>query len=118
MSKWNQLQRHDLNKYLFQEFDAIHGVDNLWLDYDQEGGFEGMRQKAWTVSTIMILKLALEECAITGELMGQGDNQIVHIKLTKEQEIRSTRYIKLFLNCLDNLFNIAGLKLKLQETFV
>lgn len=82
LSKWNQLQRHDLNKYIFNEFDLLHGRRNLYSDshlwlnrcmvlfssrltppeispdgnplpgefchYDQLGGFEGMRQKAWT----------------------------------------------------------------------
>lgn len=44
--------------------------------YDQYGGFEGMRQKAWTLSTIMIIKLALDQCFLKGETMGQENNQV------------------------------------------
>lgn len=49
--------------------------------------------------------------------MGQGDNQVVHIKLDKEQQSRPHYYIKLLLNSLDYLFRAAGLSLKLQETW-
>lgn len=151
LSKWNQLQRHDLNKYLFNELDSLHGRKNLYSDshlwfnrcmvllssrltppkigengnpiegdfchYDQLGGFEGMRQKAWTLSTIMIIKLALAECNIQGETMGQGDNQVIHINLTKEQQVAPRKYITLLLHTLDHLFSRGGLKLKLQETW-
>lgn len=151
LSKWNQLQRHDLNKHLFGELDRLHGRKNLYHDshlwfnrcivllgsrltpprigndqlpeegdychYDQLGGFEGMRQKAWTISTIMIIKLALEECHIQGETTGQGDNQMIHIKLSGDQVSDPKRYITMLLNTLDNLFERGGLKLKLHETW-
>lgn len=151
LSSWNQLNRHELNKYLFQELDDLHGRKNLYSDshlwfnrcmvllssrltppkigpdgeplagdychYNQFGGFEGMRQKAWTLTTIMIIKIALEECNIHGEVMGQGDNQIIHIRLSTEQQGRPHFYIKLLLNSLDYLFISAGLLLKLQETW-
>ncbi|XP_039750770.1 uncharacterized protein LOC120626998 [Pararge aegeria] len=76
-----------------------------------------MRQKAWTLTTIMIIKIALEECNIQGEVMGQGDNQIIHIRLNLEQQGQPHFYIKLLLNSLDYLFRSAGLLLKLQETW-
>lgn len=151
LSKWNQLQRHDLNKYIFNEFDQLHGRENLYSDshpwfnrcmvllssrltpprigengepeegdfchYDQYGGFEGMRQKAWTITTIMIIKLALEQCSLQGETMGQGDNQVIHLTLNKTQMADPQRHIKLLLNTLDHLFNSGGLKLKLEETW-
>lgn len=141
----------NLNKYLFDELDNLHGTKNLYSDshlwfnrcmvllssrltpprigpdgeplegdfchYDQLGGFEGMRQKAWTVSTIMIIKLALEECHIEGETMGQGDNQVIHIRLDETQKLNPDRHVKMLLNTLDYLFERAGLKLKLQETW-
>lgn len=49
--------------------------------------------------------------------MGQGDNQVVHIKLSEEQQGRPHYYIRLLLNSLDYLFRSAGLSLKLQETW-
>ncbi|UHK03222.1 MAG: RNA-dependent RNA polymerase [Hangzhou zicrona caerulea xinmovirus 1] len=151
LSKWNQLNRHDLNKYIFKEFDELHGRKNLYEDshhwfnrcmvllssrltppeigpdgeplagdychYNQFGGFEGMRQKAWTVTTIMIIKLALEECNLIGNIMGQGDNQVVHLQLNVEQQSRPHFYIRMLLNTLDHLFKLGGLSLKLEETW-
>ncbi|XP_050669012.1 uncharacterized protein LOC126968197 [Leptidea sinapis] len=76
-----------------------------------------MRQKAWTLTTIMIIKIASEECNIQGEIMGQGDNQVIHVKLNQEQQGQPHFYIKLLLNSLDYLFRAAGLSLKLQETW-
>ena len=56
-------------------------VEADFCHYDQLGGFEGTRQKAWT-TTIMIIKLALEDCNLEGETMEQGDNQVINLKLT------------------------------------
>lgn len=52
-----------------------------------------MRQKAWTLSTIMVIKLALDECDLKGETMGQGDNQVIHLQLTREQQTRPHYFI-------------------------
>jgi hypothetical protein len=49
--------------------------------------------------------------------MGQGDNQVIHIKLDDSQRLNPERHVKLLLNTLDHLFDLAGLKLKLQETW-
>lgn len=151
LSKWNQLQRHDLNKWIFCELDNLHGRENLYADshtwfnrcvvllssrltppkigpdgepepgdfchYDQLGGFEGMRQKAWTLVTIMIIKLALDDCNLTGNTMGQGDNQVVHLKLNKQQQSDPNYYIKLLVNTLNHYFSLGGLKLKTEETW-
>ncbi|CAD7091699.1 unnamed protein product [Hermetia illucens] len=151
LSKWNQFQRHDLNKYIFREFDLLHGLNNCYEDshhwfnrctvilgsrltppepgedgmplpgpychYDQFEGFEGMRQKCWTTTTIMIIKLALSEHNLKGDIMGQGDNQVVHLTLDKDQEFDVTKTIRGFLNTLDVFFNSAGVKLKLSETW-
>lgn len=151
LSKWNQLQRHDLNKWIFNELDKLHGRENLYSDshtwfnrcvvllssrltppriglngdpesgdfchYDQLGGFEGMRQKAWTITTIMVIKLALDDCNLSGETMGQGDNQVIHLRLTKQQQSDPNYHIKLLVNTLDHYFSLGGLKLKMEETW-
>lgn len=52
-----------------------------YCHYNQLGRFEGVRQKAWTLTTIMIIKIALEECNIKGEVTGQGDNQVIRVRL-------------------------------------
>ncbi|UHK03305.1 MAG: RNA-dependent RNA polymerase [Guiyang xinmovirus 1] len=151
LSKWNQLQRDELNKYIFEELDSLHGLHNVYSDshrwfnrcmvllnsrlsppkigikgepeegpfchYNQFGGFEGMRQKAWTITTIMIIKIALDQNKLKGDIMGQGDNQVIHLYLDMEQNFNPKKTIKLFLNTLDHLFNLSGLKLKLSETW-
>lgn len=151
LSKWNQLQRHELNRYIFKELDALHGRNNLyenshlWFNrclillgsrltppkigedgepeegdychYDQYGGLEGMRQKAWTITTIMLIKIALDETQTEGTTMGQGDNQVIHVKLTNDQNRDPKRHVRLLLNTLEYIFSSSGLKLKTQETW-
>lgn len=90
-------------------------LEGDFCHYGQLGGFEGLRQKAWTISTIVLIKIALSECNIVGETMGQGDNQVTHIKLSEYQQSDPNKYITMLLNTLDHLFRCAGLKLKLSE---
>ena len=40
---------------------------------------EGMRQKGWTILTIMIIEIANEEMGTMSMLIGQGDNQVLRI---------------------------------------
>lgn len=151
LSKWNQLQREELNRYIFMELDSLHGIRNCYADshrwfnrcmvllngrltppkispsgepyegpychYNQYGGFEGMRQKAWTITTIMIIKLSLNQTNIKGNIMGQGDNQVIHVEFNDEQNYCPESTINMLLNTLDHNFNSGGLKLKLSETW-
>lgn len=40
------------------------------------GGMEGMRQKGWTIFTVVRLKHICEQLQIPFQHLGQGDNQV------------------------------------------
>lgn len=42
---------------------------------------EGLRQKGWTLITIMLIAMATETCGTTASLLGQGDNHVVLLKI-------------------------------------
>lgn len=44
---------------------------------DQLGGFEGLRQKGWTVITVSLIKLVARDCNVGVKILVQGDNQMV-----------------------------------------
>lgn len=82
------------------------------------GGFEGMCQKAWTHVTGCILELALEMCGLEGYVLGQGDNQVVILRmpsgLTKEEmEVKR----KAFLRTCEALFRSVNHEVKSSETW-
>jgi hypothetical protein len=47
--------------------------------YDHLGGFEGICQKLWTICTYCMVALALTGLALSYQLTGQADNQIMSI---------------------------------------
>ncbi|DBA36780.1 TPA_asm: L [Populus betacytorhabdovirus 1] len=49
------------------------------------GGFEGLRQKGWTIFTVVVIKMICEKHKIQYKLMGQGDNQVLVLKLYTNQ---------------------------------
>ncbi|DBA36663.1 TPA_asm: L [Glycyrrhiza betacytorhabdovirus 1] len=83
----------------------IHVSDEgfeLSLDYDERGkkslrtdgihsytghigGFEGLRQKGWTVFTVSVIRMILADFPVTYKLMGQGDNQVLLITLKTDK---------------------------------
>ena len=48
---------------------------HLW--YNHSGGFEGARQKGWTLGSIVALEMMILDWSLNGEITGQGDNQIL-----------------------------------------
>ncbi|DBA36597.1 TPA_asm: L [Betula betacytorhabdovirus 1] len=55
--------------------DGIHSYTG------QLGGYEGLRQKGWTVFTVVFIKMVCDKYPISYKLMGQGDNQVLMITL-------------------------------------
>ncbi|ASA47413.1 RdRp [Culex mononega-like virus 2] len=80
------------------------------------GGMEGMHQKKWTHFCEAILILCLERSGIKGEIMGQGDNQVILLQYPKEAvniaDLRAN-----FLNNLELTLRNVGHKLKEKETW-
>lgn len=77
----------------------------------------GSEQKGWTLITIMLIALAAETCGTTASLLGQGDNQVVLLKIPpadmlarEEQNERS--YVNNFGNVLTRYAQEAGIPIK------
>jgi hypothetical protein len=49
------------------------------------GGFEGICQKLWTIATVCMVALALDDLPISYTLMGQGDNQVLSILIARNR---------------------------------
>ena len=81
------------------------------------GGFEGIRQKFWTLITICIIRLTSDELSLKINIICQGDNQVVLIKYKPNQIKRQSEVRNLFLSTLDYNFGQVNIKLKLEETW-
>lgn len=84
---------------------------------DHKGGGEGMCQKLWTLINIGTIRLVADSMGLKATVMGQGDNQVVLLQLTREQSRRKDQIRQSFMSELDKGFKNIGLKLKLQETW-
>lgn len=90
--------------------------------YGPEAWQEGLRQKGWTLITIMLISLAAETCGTTASLLGQGDNQVVLLKIPPEdvlmRENQTERgYVNNFVAVLTRYANDAGIPIKPLETW-
>nr|UUL70679.1 polymerase [Colocasia bobone disease-associated virus] len=93
------------------------------------GGFEGLRQKGWTIFTVVLIAYVCDELGIHYKLMGQGDNQVLmvtiysqHAKLSGLNSPGSISEITSSLQTLQirliEVFGDVGLPLKPLETWV
>nr|QMP82181.1 RNA-dependent RNA polymerase [Coleopteran rhabdo-related virus OKIAV20] len=90
--------------------------DHVWTGH--LGGLEGMRQKGWTVWTVVILKYLMELHHIRGTIMGQGDNQVLILKYPSymsEDLVKKTH--KTFMDGLESFISDLGPPLKREETW-
>ncbi|APG78642.1 RNA-dependent RNA polymerase [Beihai rhabdo-like virus 4] len=87
---------------------------NKWL--------EGMKQKGWTVFTSMIILDTAVQLGTTASIMGQGDNQVVVLKLPDKRVLHKnkqtpTDYATAFIAQLEKNSSKLGMKLKPEETW-
>lgn len=89
--------------------------DRVWTGH--LGGIEGLRQKGWTVFSVVILKYVAELNNVKCQLMGQGDNQVLILayKYVSSQYVRSAHND--FLVSLSGFLDKIGPPLKLEETW-
>lgn len=80
------------------------------------GGMEGMHQKKWTHVAILLIRLAMEKSGVVGEIMGQGDNQVIVLNFSSG-ETQADEKRNRFLQVLESLFNQIGHELKEKETW-
>ncbi|QBJ27595.1 RNA polymerase [Maize sterile stunt virus] len=93
------------------------------------GGFEGLRQKGWTVFTVILIAHVCDQLGIQYRLMGQGDNQVlmvtIHSKHARLNGIDSqgskneiAGKLQMLLRSLQDTFSEVGLPLKPLETWI
>ncbi|QMP82349.1 RNA-dependent RNA polymerase [Isopteran arli-related virus OKIAV103] len=102
--------------------------NELW--YNHLGGFEGLRQKGWTLCTIGLLLLVEATTGLKSYIIGQGDNQVCKLMLplpencdsaesyiySDQEEISSN--IDKFIQKLQEYASEIGLHVKKDETWV
>lgn len=62
-------------------------VPSQYVWKNQLGGFEGLRQKGWTVVTVSLIKLVARDCGVGVRILGQGDNQMVSILIDERMNV-------------------------------
>ncbi|QIS62334.1 RNA-dependent RNA polymerase [Primus virus] len=91
-------------------------VEGSW--YGHLGGIEGLRQKGWTVWTIILILLCAEGNLMKLKLMGQGDNQILQMLFSSGMsEEQCMRDYYSFMDKLQKMLSVIGPPLKLEETW-
>nr|WPV62759.1 MAG: RNA-dependent RNA polymerase [Wufeng shrew rhabdovirus 3] len=110
----------------------IDTSDNDLLDgpgvwHNHLGGFEGLRQKGWTLLTVVILEYIAQNYPINHTILGQGDNQVIICKI--RSRFNRQENPELFREDVKNIHNSfleelcaflesLGLPLKLRETWI
>uniref|UniRef100_A0AAT9JA31 RNA-directed RNA polymerase L n=1 Tax=Macrotermes bellicosus lispivirus 1 TaxID=3133480 RepID=A0AAT9JA31_9MONO len=102
--------------------------NELW--YNHKGGFEGLRQKGWTLCTIGLLLLVEATTGLKSYIIGQGDNQVCKLMIPIPEEYESVESyicsdqkeisirIDKFITTLQDLAGKIGLHVKMEETWV
>lgn len=106
------------------KFDGARTVpltgENVWDGH--LGGIEGLRQKGWTLLTIATLKEIADRHHVSMQLLGQGDNQVLCVKvnLLDRSDSAITAAITKFNNFRHEVFTIfdnLSLPIKSEETW-
>lgn len=94
-----------------------------------KGGFEGLRQKGWTVATVCLLAYTAFQLKIDMQLLGQGDNQVIKLYMptrrwdnlcyTDEAKRAESKTItEEYIRLMRKNFDDAGLPIKVRETWI
>ncbi|KAK9737474.1 Mononegavirales RNA dependent RNA polymerase [Popillia japonica] len=85
---------------------------------NQYGGLEGMRQKLWALTTLMVILHTGRLLNIDIEILGQGDNIVVLVHWKFYQKSSRAILRQEFLDQLEINFTNMGLTMKQSETWV
>ncbi|QQZ02079.1 L protein [Rose virus R] len=110
--------------------DLKHIPDESGKSYSGHiGGFEGLRQKGWTIFTVTLIAYICDKEGADYKLMGQGDNQVLMVTIYSraaasfgvddplaDLEIQSK--LQRIRTALEDVFGEIGLPLKPLETWV
>nr|DAZ90750.1 TPA_asm: polyprotein [Lupinus virus 1] len=104
-------------------------VDPPMAYMGHKGGFEGLRQKGWTVATVCLLAYTAGQVKVDMQLLGQGDNQVIklfmplkkwdNLNYTHEAKVEeSKRLTGEYIKRMRENFHDAGLPIKVRETWI
>lgn len=140
--QWNYTFREELEMPFARTLDEIFGVDhfsiNQWIfrdaifvsadPYDppgygntfsgwthHSGGNQGIKQKFWTLITLVVIKKVLLELNLDHLMQGAGDNQVM--VFNTEGHARPKELVERVKSSLAQEFIHIGLKLKPEETW-
>lgn len=90
--------------------------------FGPEAWLEGLRQKGWTLATILLILIVSWSCGTSASLLGQGDNQVILLRIPpssflEEKGMTTEEYIQYFLETLKVWCEKAGIVIKLEETW-
>nr|QEM39095.1 RNA-dependent RNA polymerase [Guadeloupe Culex rhabdovirus]QEM39110.1 RNA-dependent RNA polymerase [Guadeloupe Culex rhabdovirus] len=116
---FSESQLYLANGYVLPEIDETKNrlKDGLTVWSDHKGGIEGLRQKGWTIFTIVALKYVASVNGISCNLMGQGDNQVMILNYKKNTTEPPRIKHQEFLRTLDQFLSLIGPPLKPEETW-
>ncbi|APG78672.1 RNA-dependent RNA polymerase [Beihai rhabdo-like virus 2] len=89
------------------------GVFTQWNTH--AGGNQGIFQKLWTLITICIIRVTMDQYQYRYHLIGSGDNQVLGVELPVTEE--TPRRIEEIRNALADNFSAVGLTFKAAETW-
>nr|DBA36634.1 TPA_asm: L [Cucurbita betacytorhabdovirus 1] len=107
--------------------DPIYESEKIYTGHTR--GFEGLRQKGWTIATVVTIAYICKKLNIDWQLMGQGDNQVlmvtIYSKYARRFGLKSkksvddiNRQLNLLRETLISEFQMQGLALKPLETWI
>lgn len=116
---FSQSQMYLANGYIVPEVDLENGrlVDSDIVWSDHKGGIEGLRQKGWTVFTIVALRYIATLQGVACNLMGQGDNQVMVLTYRQKAGVSYKDQHNEFLASVDRFLSMLGPPLKPEETW-
>lgn len=98
--------------------------NELW--YHHQSGFQGLRQKGWTLCTIGLLLLVEQETGFKSYIIGQGDNQVCKLLIPipsgyadadmETNQVEVNKSTQMFMNVLEKRASELGLRIKACET--
>ncbi|WPV62678.1 MAG: RNA-dependent RNA polymerase [Wufeng shrew rhabdovirus 5] len=125
--------------YFFKNCVVLHGnsLDKIPRDlaehlpycwYNHLGGFEGLRQKGWSVIGALMIRKISDVTKTTTRVLLQGDNQVIILRYLMNRGMTNDEYVatknrhrlitKRFLDLFSDNCNSIGLRTKSEETWM
>nr|UZH25306.1 RNA-directed RNA polymerase [Nyavirus nyamaniniense] len=124
--------------HLFSQAAGVFVQDRFWPPEQAEDGepkegptyianflawLEGLRQKGWTLATLMVIEKTALEYGTQATLLGQGDNQVICLRHPSKKQLAALNmtvqsWAEEFLALLERNMRQLGLILKPKESWI